>query len=82
MTPEQKLQILEDFLNSLAHVDDGNVQVLLKANVNAQAALDRINMKRWNLVVETTLDAQRLAEWVESVTDFKCLSITATESYT
>jgi hypothetical protein len=54
MTPEQKLQILEDFLMSLAHVDDGNVQVLLRSNQEAAAALQRITEKKWRAVIEFT----------------------------
>jgi hypothetical protein len=82
MTPEQKLQILEDFLNSLAHVDDGNVQVLLRSNQEAAAALRRINTKRWAVVVETEGSAEEVAHWLEAVSDFKVLSVTATETRT
>jgi hypothetical protein len=82
MTPEQKFQILSDALTNIASIGDGDVQALLKANQMAADAINSINMKRWAVVVETTLDAERVAEWLESVSDFKCLSITRTESVT
>jgi hypothetical protein len=82
MTPEQKLQILQDALTNIASIGDGDVQALLKANQMAADAINSINLKRWAVVVETTLEAERVAEWLESVSDFKCLSVTRTETMT
>jgi hypothetical protein len=67
MTPEQKLQILEDFLNSLAHVDDGNVAVLLRSNQEAAAALRRISpLRKIKMVLEFDIN---MPDYVDGVSD-------------
>jgi hypothetical protein len=82
MTPEQKLERLEAALAIIASINDGDVQALLKSNQVAQDAINSINLKRWAVVVETLASAEDTARWMEAVSDFKVLSITATETRT
>jgi hypothetical protein len=81
MTPEQRLEILEAALNRIASIDDGDVASLIKSNRLATDALDSINMKRWQVVIETLHNSENLAKALETY-GLKVLSVTSTESYT